>query len=387
MIMQLLVMLLLAISFVESALSAEGPAALRQPLPLTLRDAMDAAVNNNPNIRLYRERIEAARGAAIAQFGALLPNLSGTARQSQQTLFLGTLGLAPVRSHPFSIFDARATGSQNIFSLTLLQRWQASREALKVAEMEAETTRLDTMAEVALAYLEVLKAQASAEAHAANTKVFEDLLTVFHGRRGGGMATGLDIARIEAQLENERQQLTTARYEAKRLQYKLIQGMALPFDTQLVLTDRLITELPSLPAAEEALNVAAGRRAEVKAQARKIKTASLKLDSTTSERLPSMYAQGDYGLIGNRWNNTLDTYNIGVFLSVPIFDGGQREGRIRESRSELRQEQIKMSVVLNQIGLEVNDALVTAEAGNEQFGIAQTGLMASLRELELARAR
>ena len=92
-------------------------------LSLTLRQALDAVVDNNPTVRLAKERIEAAKGQTLTQLGGLLPNLSSTVRQSEQTIFLGTLGLAPVRTAPFSIFDARATASQSIFSLNLIQRW------------------------------------------------------------------------------------------------------------------------------------------------------------------------------------------------------------------------------------------------------------------------
>ena len=356
-------------------------------LRLNLREAMDAAVDNNPNVRLYKERIEAARAQSLTQLGALLPNLTSTVRQTNQTLFLGTLGLAPVRTAPFSIFDARANVSQSIFSLSLIQRWKASREAMKVAELESETTRFDAMSAVALLYIEALKARETVKAREANLKIFEELLNLFRGRRGGGMATGLDTARLEAQAENERQQLTAAQYEAERLVLNLIHGLGISYDVRLILTDSLKTDTTGSVAIPEAMEKAMTQRVEVKAQTQRIKTTSLTLNSTTSERLPSLAAQGDYGLIGNRWTNTLDTYNIGVYLSIPLFDGGQREGRISESRSLVRQEQIKMQVVANQVGLEVREALVTLNSGKEQLSIAESGLRASVTELALARER
>jgi outer membrane protein len=109
-------------------------------------------------VLLSKERIEAAKGEVTTQLGAMLPNLSANVRQSQQTQFLGTFGLAPVRTEPFSIFDARVSASQNLFSLSLIQRWRASREALQVAEFDAQSSRFDTMASTGLAYLEGVKA-------------------------------------------------------------------------------------------------------------------------------------------------------------------------------------------------------------------------------------
>ena len=58
----------------------------------------------------------------------------------------------------------------------------------------------------------------------------------------------------------------------------------------------------------------------MRAQTQRIKTATLGASAAASERISSLVGQGDYGLIGNRMANTLDTYNVGMFLSVPLFD-------------------------------------------------------------------
>ncbi|HKP00170.1 MAG TPA: TolC family protein, partial [Nitrospiraceae bacterium] len=126
-------------------------------LKLSLKDAVEAALDRNPTVRLYKERIEAARGASMTQLGTLLPNLASSAKYSNQTFYRGTIGGSPTRSDPFDIADARGTLSQSLFSWSLIERWRASRAALAVAEGESETTNNDTMATVALNYLEVLR--------------------------------------------------------------------------------------------------------------------------------------------------------------------------------------------------------------------------------------
>ncbi len=138
------------------------------------------------------------------------------------------------------------------------------------------------------------------------------------------MGTGLDTARLEAQLENERQQLSVARYDVERLKLSLIHGLGIPFDVQVVLTDTLKLEIPEPPPIADAVATAMAQRIEIKAQEQRIRTASLALTYTVSERVPSLTTQGDYGLIGNRYTNTLDTYSIGLFLSVPLFGRSAR---------------------------------------------------------------
>jgi len=126
-------------------------------LKLSLADAIQAALDNNPNVKLYREKIEAARSATKTQLGALLPNLSSQGKFNNQTFFFGTIGGAPVRSQPFNIIDGRGTLSQSLFSLSLIDRWRASHAAFQVAELEAVATQNDTMATVALHYFDILR--------------------------------------------------------------------------------------------------------------------------------------------------------------------------------------------------------------------------------------
>lgn len=361
-----------------------------KPLPvlkLSLADAIDAALDKSPNVRLFRERIEAARAASRTQLGALLPNVAATGRYNTQTFFLGTIGGAPRRTDPFEIVDGRASFTQSIFSLSLIERWRASRSALQVAQLDSATTENDTTARVALAYFEILRNQETLEARLANVALYEELVTFVRSRQEGGMATGLDKARLETQLENERQRLELARGEVERAKFTLLNAIGIGYDLTVQLTDEMKDFQGLIPSLEVAIEEAGANRPELRAQMQRIKTVELTLRSIKGERLPSLSAEGNYGIIGNKFTNNTGTYNVGIQLSVPIFDGGQREGRIGQSLSEFNQEQFKLELVKNQIGMEVREALVTLKAALEQHRIAKDGLKASLTEVSLAQER
>jgi outer membrane protein len=83
----------------------------------------------------------------------------------------------------------------------------------------------------------------------------------------------------------------------------------------------------------------------------------------------------------------LATRSIGLTFSIPIFDGGQRESRISEIRSRVRQESIRMKDVSDQVNLEVRNALLTLESSTQQVAVAEKGLELSLKELNLAKDR
>jgi outer membrane protein TolC len=357
------------------------------PLPLTLRAALEAAVDNNPDVQLYRERVAAAEAQARTQLGALLPNLESNVQQSRQVNFLGKFGLSPTRTDPFSIFDARASGSQNLFSMSLIQKWRASRQSLHVAEFEAESRKYDTMASAALAYMEGLKAMGMVKMRETNQQIMSELLSMVKQRQKSGAATGMDIARLDAQLANEKQLAASSRYDVQHAKLNLMNLLNLPYETPLALKDEFKTEVYDALESQAVVEEALTNRPEVQAQFTRVKATELTYSSITGERLPSLVAQGDFGLIGNRAKEAVETYNMALLLQIPIFDGGQREGRIAEARSNLRQEALRMRSVLNQVKMEVHDAVAAVIAAKDQVAIAQAGLQMAMRELDLARER
>jgi outer membrane protein len=377
--------------------AGEAAAGQTPELRLSLHDAIQAAVDNNGNVRLLKERIAAAQAAADTSRGALLPSVAGYMNGRNQTVNLAAFGIPPDRlgglgltrsvTEPFEVYDARATLVQNLFSLSLIQRWRAARTGIDVASLEAEVAKRDVMATVGLMYMEALRADEAVKARSADIELSEQLLKLALDRRAAGVATGLDVTREEVQVENHRQRLLVSQNEQESARLNLIRALGISFDVRLVLTDelQLVQVEPQRP--EEALSVARDQRAELKAQATREKLASLSLSSITSERLPSLSLNGDYGWIGIKPDELVMTRSVGLMLSVPIFDGGLRESRISESRSRVLQESIRMKDIADQVTLEVRNALLTLESTRQQVGVAHKGLELSMKELKFARDR
>lgn len=385
-----------------AVLVPEALRAAEQELPppelrLSLHDAIQAAIDNNVNVRLLRERIAAAQSAANTSLGALLPNVSGHASWRNQTINLaafglpqdrlGALGLSGSVTQPFDVYDARASLVQNIFSLSLIQRWRAAKSGVEVANLEAEVTKRDVMATVGLLYMEATRGAAAVKARQADMELSLQLLKLAQDRRKAGVATGLDVTREEVQLENTRQRLLVADNDHESAKLNLIRALGIDFDVRLTLTDELTFVKVASQTPSDALLAARENRTELKAQITRQKLASLSLSSIASERIPSVSLNGDYGWIGLKPDEALATRSIGLMLSVPIFDGGQREGRISETRSRVRQESIRMEDLSDQITLEVRHALLTLDSSTQQVSVAEKGIELALKELTFARDR
>jgi outer membrane protein TolC len=354
-------------------------------LSLSLRKAIEIGVENNYDLILSRERIEEARGVAFTRLGAMLPNLSGESNATKRRVFQGQFGGQDAVSDRRTIYDLRGRLTQNIFNLSLIHQWQSGKTGVEAADLEAEVTRRDTISTIALLYFEAIRAEASVVAREANVKLNKELWTMAEGRKAAGAATGLDVTRAKVQYQSERQRLLEAIIERNRARLNLIRVMGIPNDTKVVFTDALeLVDMPS-QTPEEAIKIAMNNRVELQAQDRRQVETQLRVDAIKGERIPSLDVRGDHGLIGEKFDDRFSSYTVGAYLSIPLFDGGQREGRIQESNSQLRQQRIRTKNLIHQVGLDARDALLTLESSREQVLVSKETLELSLKELELSQ--
>ncbi len=357
----------------------------QSPNTLTIRQAIDIALENNFDLLLANERILEAKGTESLRLGALLPNLSGDTNVRNLKTFQGEFGGRPAVSTPRDIYDLRGRLTQSIFSLSLIQRWIAGRVGVAISETDVEVAKRDTIATIALLYFDAVRAEESVEARKANVTLSQALLKMAEGRKAAGAATGIDVTRAQVQYHTDKQRLLTAETERNRAKLDLVRAMGVQSHAPFHLTDKLQYSTVRIENTEKAMTRALAQRREIQAQKQRIKLAKLNTDSIKSERVPALDFRGDYGLIGQEFDRRFATYNVGAFLSIPLFDGGQREGRLQESNSQLRQEMIRTQNLVHQIRIEVQDALLSLGTSQQQVLVTQEGLSLALKELRLSR--
>lgn len=258
------------------------------------------------------------------------------------------------------------------------------RAGIQVAGLEAEVAKRDTMATGALLYMGAIRAAAMVEARRSSVQLSRKLWKLTEGRKAAGAATGIDVIRAKMQLKREHRLLLDGQNELKRAKLDLVRSMGIPNDTPIVLTDTLKLVAVEEQTVEEAVAAAFTHRIELQAQAQRYKVSELMLSAVNNEQIPSVDVRGDYGLVGQEFDERLATYSAGAFLSWPIYDG-QRQGRISQSKSQLRQEEIRTKNLKHQIGIETRDASQTIELTRDGVLMAQEALGLAVEQLRLSQ--
>jgi outer membrane protein len=384
--------LLLAVASLGAPRSAVGqePA----PVALTLGDAARLAARQSAPADAARWRAEAA-GQRVRQARAdLLPMISGSVFDGQHTLNSASFGISlpgfdpngqiigPVRSP-----DVRLSGAVTLFDLSALRRVRSAGSGARAAEADAAAVAEDAAARAAVAYLVLLRAEALVDARTSDSTLASDLLTIARQGEAAGVSVALDVTRAEAQLAEARSDLISARRDRDLARLGLLRQLNLPLDTALVLRDRLdslaLAEVGS--DADSAVARALRDRADVRAAAAGSEAARDRLSAVRAEALPSVAVFGDEGFTGLNWAHLLRTYEYGVKVSLPIFDGLRRSARADEQEALVREAATRERDARRQVEVEVRGALLDVASGREQAVAARERLR--LAELEYTQAR
>ena len=394
--------LVAVVLFTAFKLAAADPPAgqleQRGVLPLSLKRAVALALapEGNTNVRLAGEALKQSQSRADEARGALLPNLDGAFAYQDRDVNLQAQGFSaihlpfpgfafPTLVGPFTTMDARVSATQNVLDLSSLRRYQAAKTGVSASRGDVEATGEQVAAQVALAYLAAVKADADVESATSNVTLSEALLTQANNEKAAGTGTGIEITRARVQLANDRQHLLEAENAKRAAHFRLLRAMNMRLDTQVELTDRLsdtpVDALTLADAQKQALEI----RPDYKAQLDRERSAQFSANATRLERLPSLAAFGDYGASGSGMLNNLPTRTVGISIHVPIFDGGRRDARREESASQYRAEQARTTDLKEQIGLDVRLALDALASAQDEVTVSKEGL--DLSENELAQAR
>ena len=367
----------------------------RMALSLDKSIEIALAPDGNAKVQLAAEAVRQAQARKAQAFSALLPNFDASWSARSFTQSLATFGIQirvpgfaiPSFVGPVDVYDLRASGTQTIFNLSVIRKFQAAGAQASAFKLDTEQARVQTAALVGKAYVNATRAENAVATAMANLELAERLLRQANTQKDAGTGTGLDIVRAEVQVASEKQRLIAAREDRETARLNLLRAMNVPLDLTVELTDPLSYKPADIPEAAAAIQIAMHNRPDLKAQSGRERSAKLSYDSAAYQRLPSVGAFGDYGVIGVEPTTLRPTRTVGVNVKIPIFDGGRRDAERAEASSQLRSEAIRSHDLSKQAELEVRTAIEGLRSAEEQARVSLESLTLSTKELEQAERR
>ncbi|MEZ4701800.1 MAG: TolC family protein [Rhodothermales bacterium] len=385
---------LMVFGFVDPA-GAQGA----DTLTLSLGEAARMAAENTLDVKAAAYRVD----QRIARFdqarAGLYPRVSAEIGETARTFNTASFGLSfpsvadqpPLfdpdgEVHgPVYLLDVRARLQADLINVARWRRIEEANTGIETARSAAALVAEESAVRAAVVYVAAAEAVALRRARETDRANAEEGLHVARRQLEAGVALALDVTRAEVRLATVNAQLVAAANNERQTRLDLQRALGLPAEATFAfrLTENAMAALPADTVA--GFDTALARRADL-AAARQHETAiNASIASIKAERYPSLRVVADEGLIGLRPAALLNTYDLGISLVVPVFDGFNVRHRIEEQQAALREAQTNREELQDAIRFALRKAQFTVANAEDQLMAAQIRL--NLAEQEIHQAQ
>jgi outer membrane protein len=365
------------------------------PLRLTLRDAVQLALNQNPQVQVANLNVaQSQQDQTIARAG-LLPEAGFQAFEHTQRLAVAPLfGLShipflPLPGHlgPYQVDQAGPNFSVPLFDLTLWRRWQASKEGVGTSRAQSQGVREQIAMLVVSQYLGSLRASADVKAAQSRVDLAQALYTQAADLQKNGVGTGIDTLRANVEFQNERQRLIEAQTQLQTSLYGLAQLLNVEPKRDIELTDQVSFFATPDIQVDRSLEAAYANRPEMQALAHTQRQVELQKMQAAESRYPTLTFEGFWSEQGLTPATAIPAYTYGFTLNVPLFTGGRIGAQQAKAELELRKVSQREQEQRNQIALQVRTAIAQMAAARNEVDVANQAVGLAGEEVTQARDR
>ena len=368
----LALMMCIGVSYAGTSHAAEAaPATVAvdtaQVTRMSFDVAMRTAAARNPAVRSTALDVERARALLAQARAASLPSVAGNA------IYTHLDGDRLVNGRIAQAQDSISATLGLAVPLVQLSRWGAWRRASDVAELAEQmraVTRRDVVLTAARAYIGVLREERIREVAERANKIGEEHFNFADARLKGGVGSKLDVVRAAQEVQDTATALARQQVACARAREAL--GVALgvdhPVDAE---NDATLSFVPTAVRIEERPDLRALKRGADNAERAKA--------DEWREYMPTLSGAAQVGYQDPPTLTVpLTNWQAQLILSLPVFDGGLREGVVRERDAAAEQAKIRYEDALRRARADVR----VAEA---QVRAAEDTLVKARKTVELAR--
>lgn len=394
----------------------------------TLRQAIETALRQNPDIMRARQDIERTKGLVVEVRAQALPQLDAIAAFQRTDPNLGRSGFSfsgtdgtpgatptptatitptasPGVGEPSGFNPGNTDNSYNLrFQVTqLVFAGGAVRGAISAAAFERDSSFFglrnavdQVISTVRTQFYQVLLNRALIGVQEQSIRLLESQLTDQQNRFDAGTVPRFNVLQAQVALSNQRPDLFTARNNLRIAELQLARTLGLNFDPLRGNSPPLdavgeLTYQPRRIPLVQAIALATERRSFLKQQRAAILGQRDQIRIALAGYLPTVRLNAGYEFqsapFSSDINDVTDGFTIGATGNWPLFDGFQTDGRVRQARALLATAEINYADAVRQVELEVQQAYSNLVQGDELIRSQAENVAQSDEALRLASAR
>ncbi len=335
----------------------------------------------------FVEARAAIRTVRAAYFPTVTANASATgARQSQNRALFGTT--SPITYADYQLPPIDASWEPDV--------WGRVRRTVEATRSEAQATAADLAnvdlslhAELALDYFQLRGLDSQQQLLNSTVDSYEQALQLTDSRYKGGVASGVDVAQAQTQLETTRAEAVDVAVDRTAFEHAIAVLIGKPpaqFSQQpLPLTTPPPAIPPGLPS--ELLE----RRPDIAAAERRVQEENAQIGVARAAYFPIFALTGGGGFDSSKITNLLDGpsgfWSLAGSAAETIFDGGLRRGVTEEARANYDKSVDTYRQTTLTAFQEVEDNLSALRILENEAKIQDAAVAAAQHSLDLSNSR
>jgi outer membrane protein len=371
--------------------SAGRSYAAQDAMPLSLKQCIDLALQNNIEVLVARARQQQAQGQEAVWTADLLPQIDAVASQ-QRTWWenIGALGFSGFTGviGPFNTFDAKIMVSQRILDFSALAHAQAGKFKTESSQLGMELASQQVIMATGLAYIQALGYAQELTSSYEDVRLADHFLSLSLHQLDAGLASSVDVARDRTQLAQQKARQEELRLNVIKSQLELKQLIRVPLSQPIELTDVLENENYNYLKVDEAIARAQEDRIEMQVARADSGYSLSELKASKREVLPKINVTGEWGETGLTPDKEVThAADAMVSVSLPIWEGGRIAGDIKEKAGLNEEQKIKSDDLNWKIEEDVRVSLETLVSTRAQVDAVRKVEDFAQKELNLAQDR
>jgi outer membrane protein TolC len=395
-------LLLLALLWMPPSALAAGAAAtptntfLTQPL--SLADAVNLGLRQNPNILRAQKDLEIAQGVVIQTRAIAVPKLNVTGNFSAvEPSDIDTLTAPGITYGTDKNWGTQVKLVQSLYEGgRILSALRTARLLREQSLLNYQTATADTVLAVQIAYYDVLLAAQLITVQEASVELLTRELDDTTRRFDAGTVPRFNVLRAEVELANARPRLIRARNSLRIAKNNLanLLGFNVPREADEDIPLKLSSKLEAEPyelSLSLALTQALERRTELGALRKAQALRREDINTAKAGSLPSLQAYAGYDAHNSMLSQDLGYEDrgwiAGAQLSWNLFDGFRTRGRIMEATANFERAGVDLDDAGRRIELEVRTAYSNFIEACEVLESQKKVVEEAEEAVRLARAR
>lgn len=357
-------------------------------------NALEAEASaKNPSLAIAQERLAQARAIVTVSRAALFPQL------------LGNLGAARDKSsadRPLSLYNfPNASTVQNDFTAGFSVQYEvdlfggvrrqaeAARASEQQTQADLENARLVLAAEVGADYFSLRALDNEIDVVRQNIAAQRRALEFVTSRHDMGVASGLDLAQAQSQLDSTVTQIDLLRVQRAQFEHALASLVAAPAPGFAIAPELVHLSVPTIPIGVPSDLLE--RRPDVASAERAMAAANAQIGVATAAYFPSVPLSAAYGVESNQMSTLISAasslWSLGIAATQSLFDAGRLAANIDFAKAGYRAVVASYRQTVLTAMQEVEDGL----SGSANLGRAASEASASVhsaqRVVDLANDR